>query len=98
MAVRGLERTGPLRLRENVGKEWDRGCSDAKGGSYDRSKHSDAYEEGWQACNNQNQNQSSGDFERKEWERGCEDAKVGSYDRSQHTDEYEEGWQDCNKQ
>lgn len=34
----------------NVGREWDRGCSDAKGGSYDRSKHSQAYEEGWQAC------------------------------------------------
>lgn len=31
--------------------EWDRGCEDAKGGSYDRSGHSDAYEEGWQACN-----------------------------------------------
>jgi hypothetical protein len=34
----------------NVGREWDRGCSDAKGGSYDRSRHSQAYEEGWQAC------------------------------------------------
>ena len=33
-----------------VGKEWDRGCADAKGGSYDRSKHSQAYEDGWQAC------------------------------------------------
>ena len=30
--------------------EWDRGCSDAKGGSYDRSSHSQAYEEGWNAC------------------------------------------------
>jgi len=38
---------------ENVGREWDRGCSDAKGGSYDRSKHSKAYEEGWQACKQQ---------------------------------------------
>lgn len=34
----------------SVGREWDRGCSDAKSGSYDRSRHSDAYEEGWQAC------------------------------------------------
>ena len=34
----------------DVGREWDRGCSDAKGGSYDRSKHSDAYESGWQSC------------------------------------------------
>ena len=30
--------------------EWDRGCEDAKMGSYDRSSHTDAYEEGWQAC------------------------------------------------
>jgi hypothetical protein len=37
----------------NVGKEWDRGCSDAKDGSYDRSKHSDEYEEGWQDCKKQ---------------------------------------------
>lgn len=80
----------------NGPREWDRGCEDAKVGSYDRSRHTDEYEQGWQSCNNQG-NQSSDDFERKEWERGCEDAKVGSYDRSQHTDEYEEGWQDCNK-
>ena len=31
--------------------EWDRGCEDAKIGSYDRSRHSDDYEEGWQDCN-----------------------------------------------
>jgi hypothetical protein len=31
-------------------KNWERGCADAKVGSYDRSKHSDAYEQGWQAC------------------------------------------------
>ena len=76
--------------------EWDRGCEDAKIGSYDRSRHTDAYEEGWQSCKGQQQ-QSSDDFEQREWDRGCEDAKVGSYDRSRHTDDYEEGWQDCNK-
>jgi hypothetical protein len=31
---------------DNGPAEWDRGCEDAKGGSYDRSRHSDAYEEG----------------------------------------------------
>ena len=35
----------------SVGREWARGCSDARVGSYDRSRHSDAYEEGWQECN-----------------------------------------------
>ncbi len=34
----------------HVSKEWDRGCSDAKVDSYDRSRHSHAYEDGWQAC------------------------------------------------
>jgi hypothetical protein len=76
--------------------EWDRGCEDAKVGSYDRSQHSDAYEEGWQACNDQ-QKQSSGNNDKSEWDRGCEDARGGSYDRSQHSDAYEEGWQDCKK-
>lgn len=76
--------------------EWDRGCEDAKIGSYDRSRHTDAYEEGWQACKDQ-QKQSSNDFDQKEWDRGCADAQIGSYDRSRHSDAYEEGWQDCNK-
>ena len=80
----------------NGAAEWDRGCEDAKGGSYDRSRHTDAYEEGWQACKGQ-QKQSSDDFDQREWDRGCADAKGGSYDRSRHTDAYEEGWQDCNK-
>ncbi|MBL8438591.1 MAG: hypothetical protein JNM61_10370 [Zoogloeaceae bacterium] len=35
---------------QNVGREYDRGCEDAKMGSYDRSRHSSAYEDGWQAC------------------------------------------------
>ena len=81
---------------ESVGREWDRGCSDAKGGSYDRSRHSDAYEEGWQAC--KNQQQSSNENVGREWDRGCSDAKGGSYDRSKHTDAYEDGWQACNNQ
>jgi hypothetical protein len=34
----------------NKDKNWERGCADAKAGSYDRSKNSQAYEEGWQAC------------------------------------------------
>ena len=33
--------------------EWDRGCADAKAGSYDRSgKAGQAYEEGWNSCHN----------------------------------------------
>jgi hypothetical protein len=47
----------------SVGKDWDRGCSerqeqwkrgcrDAQVGSNDRSKHSQEYEDGWQACKN----------------------------------------------
>jgi len=82
--------------RNNGPAEWDRGCEDAKGGSYDRSRHTDAYEEGWQSCKGQ-QEQSSDDFDQREWDRGCADAQGGSYDRSKHTDAYEEGWQDCNK-
>jgi hypothetical protein len=48
----------------NAGRgDWDRGCSDAKAGSYDRSGNaSRAYEDGWQACKRQGNsygNQSS---------------------------------------
>ena len=33
--------------------EWDRGCSDAKSGSYDRSGNAgQGYEEGWNSCHN----------------------------------------------
>lgn len=80
---------------ENVGKQWDRGCEDAKNGSYDRSKHSEAYEQGWQAC--KQQAAESGNVG-KEWDRGCEDAKGGSYDRSKHSEAYEQGWQSCKQQ
>jgi hypothetical protein len=81
----------------NVGHDWDRGCSDAKNGSYDRSGHaSEAYESGWQAC--KNQHSSSGNVGR-DWDRGCSDAKSGSYDRSGHASEaYESGWQACKNQ
>ena len=81
---------------QSVGKEWDRGCADAKGGSYDRSKHSQAYEEGWQAC--KPQAAAPAKPVGKEWDRGCADAKGGSYDRSKHSQAYEEGWQACKQQ
>jgi hypothetical protein len=73
---------------------YNRGCADAKVGSYDRSKHSDAYEQGWQACKQQQSAAPSGG---KEYDRGCADAKIGSYDRSKHSDAYEKGWQACKK-
>ena len=40
---------------------WDRGCADAKSGSYDRSGNvGQDYEQGWNACKNEsNQSQSS---------------------------------------
>ena len=79
----------------NAGKEWDRGCEDAKAGSYDRSKHSEAYEQGWQACKQQATETTNVG---KEWDRGCEDAKAGSYDRSKHSEAYEQGWQSCKQQ
>lgn len=38
---------------------WDRGCNDAKSGSYDRSgKASQAYEDGWNSCHNGGDKQS----------------------------------------
>jgi len=38
---------------QNGAKDWDRGCEDAKVGSYDRTNKSDDYENGWQACKQQ---------------------------------------------
>lgn len=78
----------------HAGKDYDRGCSDAKVGSYDRSRHSQAYESGWNACKAQHDKPSAG-HHGKDWQRGCSDAKVGSYDRSKHSDAYEQGWQAC---
>jgi ribosomal protein L32 len=77
----------------NVGRDWDRGCEDAKTGSYNRAHHSDAYEAGWQACkpNDSGGSQNVG----RDWDRGCEDAKMGSYNRAHHSDAYESGWQAC---
>jgi len=41
--------------RQDAGREYDRGCADAKVGSYDRSGNaSQAYENGWSACRSQN--------------------------------------------
>jgi hypothetical protein len=31
-------------------KQWNKGCADAKAGTYDLSKKSQAYEQGWQSC------------------------------------------------
>jgi hypothetical protein len=46
--------------------DWDRGCSDAKAGSYDRSGNaSRSYEEGWQACKNQNHSSGSHGTDRR---------------------------------
>ncbi len=36
---------------EKAQKNWDMGCNDANNVAYDRSQHSDDYEEGWQTCN-----------------------------------------------
>jgi hypothetical protein len=74
------------------GPEWNRGCSDAKAGSYDRSRHSAEYETGWQACKAA---ASKAPAHNSTWNRGCEDAKVGSYDRAHHNADYEAGWQSC---
>ena len=92
----GATRSEPTGMSQASSGAWDRGCSDAKVGSYDRSSHSSAYEEGWQSCKKQ-QEQSSSTQHSKHWERGCSDAKVGSYDRSKHSADYEAGWQACKK-
>ncbi|MCD2452250.1 hypothetical protein GO003_017820 [Methylicorpusculum oleiharenae] len=82
-------------------EEADRGCADAKVGSYDRSGNAGSgYEEGWQACNNNkhHNNQLSKNSKDKEWNRGCADAEAASYDRSGNAGAaYEEGWHSCDK-
>jgi hypothetical protein len=41
----------PHQQHQSGSSDYDRGCADAKGGSYDRSGHaSRAYEDGWSAC------------------------------------------------
>ena len=50
--------------------EWDRGCNDAKAGSYDRSGNAgQAYEDGWSSC------KSSGNQSGAQQQGGVEDAK-----------------------
>jgi len=82
-------------VASNANKQYNRGCADAKAGSYDRAHHNADYEKGWQACKNQAQAAASGN---KDYDRGCADAKVGSYDRAHHNAEYEKGWQACKTQ
>jgi hypothetical protein len=85
----------------NPDKQWNKGCADAKAGTYDRSKHSQSYENGWQSCKNQKQSASSKQQpthnmdEADDYSRGCDDAKAGSYDRANPTPAYERGWQSC---
>ncbi|HQR70158.1 MAG TPA: hypothetical protein PLE54_06120 [Burkholderiaceae bacterium] len=82
-------------------KQWNRGCADAKAGTYDRAKHNEHYEKGWQACNQQKQSSSASGQptrnmqEADDYSRGCQDAKAGSYDRAHPTAAYERGWQSC---
>jgi hypothetical protein len=85
-------------------KQWNRGCADAKAGTYDRAKHGEHYEKGWQSCNQQKQSSSSSAQqptrnmkEADDYSRGCDDAKAGSYDRANPTPAYERGWQSCNQ-
>jgi len=102
-ALIGLGLIGLPANADNKDKNWNRGCADAKAGSYDRAKHGDAYEKGWQACKQQKQSSSSSGQpthnmqEADDYSRGCDDAKAGSYDRAHPTPAYERGWQSCNQ-
>ena len=95
-ALIGLCLVGQPASADNKDKNWNRGCADAKAGTYDRTKHGDAYEKGWQACKSQAQKQVAGPSkEDDDYARGCDDAKAGSYDRANPTPAYERGWQSC---
>ena len=94
VALVGLCLTGQPANADNKDKNWNRGCADAKAGTYDRTKHGDAYEKGWQACKPQAKTQGSSKDE-DDYSRGCDDAKAGSYDRAHPTAAYERGWQSC---
>lgn len=78
---------------------YDRGCADAKAGSYDRSGNADqAYESGWNACKSGSGQQQNGAQNAAEYDRGCADAKAGSYDRSGNAGQaYENGWKACHQ-
>lgn len=98
VALIGLGLTGSPANAGNPDKNWNRGCADAKAGAYDRSKHGDAYEKGWQACKEEAKAKApatSNDDD--EYSRGCGDAKDGSYDRAHPSAAYERGWQSCNE-
>lgn len=46
--------------KKSSSNEWDRGCSDAKSGAYDRSGNAGQdYEQGWKECNNSSQSSSN---------------------------------------
>ncbi len=89
----------------SAASKYDRGCSDAKAGSYDRSGNAgQAYEDGWDACHNgvgnqsgtQPHNANSSHSAASKYDLGCSDAKAGSYDRSGHGGQaYEDGWNAC---
>lgn len=81
----------------NVGSDYDRGCADAKAGSYDRSGNATkAYEDGWNACHGGSSYNSRSPG--AEYDRGCYDAKAGAYDRSGNaTKAYEDGWNACRR-
>jgi hypothetical protein len=85
----------------NPDKQWNKGCADAKAGTYDRTKQNKAYEKGWQACKQQSSSSSGQPThnmqEADDYSRGCKDAKAGSYDRAHPTEAYERGWQSCNQ-
>jgi hypothetical protein len=93
----------PAAAGNNHEKQWNRGCADAKAGTYDRAKHNESYEKGWQSCNQQKHSSSSSGQpthnmqEADDYSRGCGDAKAGSYDRAHPTPAYERGWQSCNQ-
>jgi hypothetical protein len=42
-------------VASNANTQYNRGCADAKAGSYDRAHHNAEYEKGWQACKTQPQ-------------------------------------------
>lgn len=83
---------------DNKDKNWNRGCADAKAGTYDRTKHGDAYEKGWQSCKQSDDaggEAKAGKQRQADWNRGCEDSKANSYNRANHNADYEAGWQAC---
>ena len=80
----------------NPDKQWNKGCADAKAGSYDRAHPTDAYERGWQSCNLKGDDSANeGANRQKEWDRGCADSKAKTYDRARHNADYAAGWNAC---